>query len=357
LGVAGLMLLRPGGRPDEPVTMRAAVETPPRAATLEVLPAQVEPQKDMEPRAPAAAATERAAPQPVPTGPTVGELLGLARKLVASGALFEAEGLYRRLLDMAPDLVDVHLELGLLCSDLGKLDCAVAELRRALELRPGDPEVLEPLAAVLRDAGEVEPAIEAYRQLIAQNRLDPKPAFQLARMLDAAGRTDEAVVAYQDFLNRFPDAPESAELRRRFEELTRADASPDPDRTAAVPITRSGSAILVTGEVEDATDVRFLVDTGSTLTIISTELADELGFDLRGRGPSVRLETANGPVEAPLVTLESVRLGRALVRNVQAAVYDIQAADPIDGLLGLSFLDQFRFTIDASGRVMHLEPR
>ena len=68
---------------------------------------------------------------------------------------------------------------------------------------------------------------------------------------------------------------------------------------------------------------------------------------------------AGDPVEVDtaLVTLETVRLGKAVAHNVQAAVYDIAAVDPIDGLLGLSFLDQFRFTIDSKASVMHLEPR
>ena len=97
---------------------------------------------------------------------------------------------------------------------------------------------------------------------------------------------------------------------------------------------------------------------GSTFTVISSELAEELGFNLRDPNlRKVRLDTANGPVEAPLVTVETVRLGKAVARNVKAAVYDIGTSDRIDGLLGLSFLDRFRFTIDSGGKVMHLEPR
>jgi clan AA aspartic protease (TIGR02281 family) len=357
MAVAAMLFVRPelrmqASRPEDalgaatPVSSPGAPPTPPEVRALP------------PPTAAPAAATVASEPPGTPQPPSTAELLGLARKLVAQGALKDAEGLYRKLAQTAPGSVQVHFELGLLCSDLHEVDCAVAELSRALELRPGDPEILEPLASILREAGKIEPAVDAYRQLVRQNRLDPRPLLELGRTLDAASRVDDAVVAFQEFLSRFPDAPEAAEVRRRFEELTRDDEKTPEDRSAEVPITRSGSAILVSGQVEDAKDVRFLVDTGSTLTIISTELAEELGFDVRrGDFPTMELQTANGPVEAPVVTLDTIQLGRAVGHNVRAAVYDIRAVDPIDGLLGLSFLEQFRFTIDGAGKKMHLQPR
>jgi clan AA aspartic protease (TIGR02281 family) len=197
-----------------------------------------------------------------------------------------------------------------------------------------------------------------YRRLVQLVPGDPDAALELARTLEAAGRGEEALALYEDVHQRFPDAAAGASAQQRLDELAERRPPAKAKRSIAVRIQRSGSAILVDGQVEGAPDVRFLLDTGSTLTIISTELAEELGFDLRAANHRyVRLETANGPVEAPLVTLETVKIGGVVARDVQAAVYDVRAVDPIDGLLGLSFLDHFRYTIDARAQTMRFEPR
>jgi clan AA aspartic protease (TIGR02281 family) len=348
LGLVGVALVVGAGRTGLPPPVPGVPAAQPRLA-VEAPLALVQPPPAVPPRAALAAAA--ATPGPA-------DLLRLARQLVADGALHPAAELYRKALKLDPALAEAHAELGLLCADLGDFACAELHLARARKLRPDDVAILEDVAAIARDAGKIQPAVDTYREI---TRLDPRhenAARQLARTLDAAERWDEAAAAYRAYLDRFGDSPEAAELRRRFEELIEPDTPRGSKRLYSVPIRRSGSALLVEGQVEDASDVRFLLDTGATLTVISSELARELGFNPQDRGlQRVRLHTANGAIQAPLITLETVKLGNVIVRNVPAAIFDIRAVDPIDGLLGLSFLDRFRFTIDQRGRVMHLEPR
>jgi predicted aspartyl protease len=48
-----------------------------------------------------------------------------------------------------------------------------------------------------------------------------------------------------------------------------------------------------------------------------------------------------------VLTVASVRIGQAEVRNIEAAIHDLPDAPPgIEGLLGLNVLGQFTVTLD-----------
>lgn len=97
--------------------------------------------------------------------------------------------------------------------------------------------------------------------------------------------------------------------------------------------------------------VQFLVDTGASQVAMSQAQADALGISYRN-GPIGYAQTANGTVSVHMVTLDSVRLGGALVANVPAMVL----ASPMEHvLLGNSFLTRFQMRRDND--VMRLEKR
>lgn len=97
--------------------------------------------------------------------------------------------------------------------------------------------------------------------------------------------------------------------------------------------------------------VQFLVDTGASLVAMSQVQADSLGISYRN-SPISFAQTANGTVSVHMVTLDSVRIGGALVANVPAMVL----ASPMEHvLLGNSFLTRFQMRRDND--VMRLEKR
>jgi aspartyl protease family protein len=84
--------------------------------------------------------------------------------------------------------------------------------------------------------------------------------------------------------------------------------------------------------------VQVLVDTGATFTALSREQAKRIGIDF-SRGKPVRSMTVNGAVSGWRVLLDSVQVGNATERNVEAIVVDNDSL-PI-GLLGMSYLNRF----------------
>ena len=57
------------------------------------------------------------------------------------------------------------------------------------------------------------------------------------------------------------------------------------------------------------------------------------------------MATVSGYILAPFVTLRSVRVGKAELENVEAVIYTMPSGG--DGLLGNSFLNKFRVTLDS----------
>ena len=105
----------------------------------------------------------------------------------------------------------------------------------------------------------------------------------------------------------------------------------------------------VTLEVNGA-PVRFVVDTGATDVVLSHDDAERAGVDLDGVIYGGRAMTANGPVQVASVTLDEVRLGEFVDRDVRAAVTD---GDLYGSLLGMRYLERFgRITIEGGRLVL-----
>jgi aspartyl protease family protein len=89
--------------------------------------------------------------------------------------------------------------------------------------------------------------------------------------------------------------------------------------------------------VVEGTPVRFLVDTGATLVVLSPADARRIGFGAGELAFTASAETANGTVRFAPVSLRNVELGPFRLTDVAAAVNE---ADMDRSLLGVSFLSR-----------------
>jgi len=92
--------------------------------------------------------------------------------------------------------------------------------------------------------------------------------------------------------------------------------------------------------------VRFLVDTGATSVAMSATDARRLGIQYRLHGERIRTHTASGVANAWSITLDSVRLGQLLEKNVKGVV--VEGNYPYNVLLGMTFLS--RMKVEKEGR-------
>jgi len=126
-----------------------------------------------------------------------------------------------------------------------------------------------------------------------------------------------------------------------------------------IAITREENHAFVSSVLNKETEVTLALDTGASLVVLSSETASQLKIDLASAKPDVKMLLANGK-EAPakLITLESVAVGDAEVKNVDAAIIlSKNAFKKFGGLLGMSFLKSFKFELDLEAKTLVLEER
>lgn len=168
------------------------------------------------------------------------------------------------------------------------------------------------------------------------------------------------VVHFTDNLHQIPESLRSSATRIKTQQSPgSADSAvkrSSPDKIS-IPIEKNGQIVTVEATINQKTSARFVVDTGASFTMISSATARELDIDVSRNRPTIPFQTANGVIQAPLVSLESIDVGGMEVRNLTAAIHDFAPDSKISGLLGLDFLSSFRMDIDRDKGMLHLEKR
>lgn len=113
---------------------------------------------------------------------------------------------------------------------------------------------------------------------------------------------------------------------------------------------------LTVGGVDPNTfrNVFVALDTGASTTMIPTEVAVDLGYDLSN--PNEQMMTANGIVLANRITVRKLTAIGETVENVDVVCHDLPEGSIIEGLLGLNFLRYFDVTISFSTGTIELRP-
>ena len=111
-----------------------------------------------------------------------------------------------------------------------------------------------------------------------------------------------------------------------------------------IPLTPDGNNFLVDVVLNGRVTASLVLDTGAALVDISTEVAQELGFIPSSIAAKKTFSTANGTVDHPIITLDTVKIGNAQSMLVEGSIND--SFQGFDGLLGMAFLGDYRFEID-----------
>ena len=112
-----------------------------------------------------------------------------------------------------------------------------------------------------------------------------------------------------------------------------------------------GTAWLVHATLDSKLPGVFLLDTGATYCILTTATARRL--HLSPGTVQAEMRTANGVVRVPVVQVPTIDVGGNRAHDVTAVVHDA-VESPLAGILGLSYLDHFKYSIDPKRRVLRL---
>ncbi|MGH7277701.1 MAG: retropepsin-like aspartic protease family protein [Candidatus Rokuibacteriota bacterium] len=132
-----------------------------------------------------------------------------------------------------------------------------------------------------------------------------------------------------------------------------ADAEPGVVTVSLQAMRGVWLAPVVLNEIHRA---RFLVDSGSSVTLVSPALAATLGLVVGpGEGRRIELQTLAGRTTGASTSVRSLRLGGAEHRDAPVIVHD--PGPGIDGILGNDFLGRYLLTLDGARAVLHLRPQ
>jgi tetratricopeptide (TPR) repeat protein len=133
------------------------------------------------------------------------------QQALAAGHYEEAESDFKKLLQIAPDIAEMHATLGLVFFQEKKFDQAVPELKQALKLKPALSKASTLLAMSLSEVGEYKEALPGLQKCFPQAS-DPATkrmcGLQLMRTYTGLQRDKDAVTVALELNKVYPDDPE-----------------------------------------------------------------------------------------------------------------------------------------------------
>lgn len=91
--------------------------------------------------------------------------------------------------------------------------------------------------------------------------------------------------------------------------------------------------------------VNMALDTGATFVIIPWDVAENLGYDPAISDERISITTASTVEKVPLITLDEINVLGHSKKKVKVAIHDLPPKSRVDGLLGLSFLNNFNLKL------------
>jgi predicted aspartyl protease len=127
--------------------------------------------------------------------------------------------------------------------------------------------------------------------------------------------------------------------------------------TVSFPFTR-GRLIVLPVRVRCGARSRrpmMALDTGARFTLVTPELAIELGIAPDRFERATRLVGLTGPTFASALRLDSVSVSGLGVADLRVVCHPLPADFGIEGILGLDFLNRFRVLIDGPAETVTID--
>lgn len=134
-------------------------------------------------------------------------------------------------------------------------------------------------------------------------------------------------------------------------------------KSVVLPARLISNFFVVESKWDDGRTYRFVIDTGSTATLVTPDLAKRYGLKQKKPAPAkVPVRSANGgQIELDPITLGKVSLGEASFERVPALVFDLSALSDhlgvhIDGIIGFPIFRNTLLTLDYPGEQLIIAP-
>ena len=289
--------------------------------------------------------------------------LGLSFTLLKQRSLQGAYDNAARVIMLDPLSARGHALLGTAILSAGEFRLSVEEFRTALALDENEALAVAGLAMVDFYENRLSLAVPALRRAVALDPEEPDFLFNLGQAAARSEKYKEAADAYEKFLLIAP----KTDTDRRARIIGLIDFLRYLGRQGSLYIASGESRTSITFEATDNRPVlevrvngqkqplRFVLDTGSGMSVLSEETAKRLGIKPVARGGLARAVGGGGKFEIIYGYINSLDIGAVRVENVPVYIRKFfDGGVPVDGYLGLSVVSKFLTSIDYGVRRMTL---
>lgn len=330
-----------------------------------------------------------------------GKELKLASREIRRGNFGEAEKIYRRLIERSPEDKEARLGLSFALIKQIRLQEAYEEAAQVIAADALNSRALALLGTALLRSGEFRNSVESFqtalkfndREALAlaglsevayyENRsrlayegikrailLDPQEPdyyISLARICSRLELYREAADAYQRFLEIAPKTDEERRARikglidfYRYLGATKLHRL-SGEEVSQIPFELRGNRPFINIKVNDKGPMRFVIDTGASLSVISDKMAERLGIRPVARGGNARAVGGLGSFPIIYGLLNSITIGEIKIEMVPVYIRTVHGTpdtpenERADGYLGLSVLSNFLVTIDYQAAILTLD--
>jgi len=289
--------------------------------------------------------------------------LGLSFALLKQRNLQGAYDNAARVIMIEPLSARAHALLGASILGAGEFRLSVEEFRTALSLDEKEALAVAGLAMVDFYENRVASCLAGLRKAVNLDPEEPDYVFSLGQAAARNERYKEAADAYERFLLIAPktDADRRARIiglidflryLGRQGALYVASGSP---RTSIAFESFDNRPILSIRINGDKQPLKFVLDTGSGMSVISDLTAKKIGLKAVARGGMARAVGGGGKFEIVYGYVNSIEIGDVKVENVPVYIrHFFDTNIPVDGYLGLSVVSKFLASLDYGNRQITL---
>src|SRR5262245_42084425 len=281
--------------------------------------------------------------------------LGLSRALLKQRRLQDSFDHAARVIALDPLSARAHALLGSAILASGDFRLSIEEFRTALTLDNNEAMAIAGLAMIDYYENRMYPCVVGLRKAAAIDPDEPDYLFNLGQAAARSERYKEAADAYERFLVIAPrtDADRRARIRGLIDFLRYLGQQGslynlEGSGRAVVPFESPDFRPIVKVRINGAKQpLRFVLDTGSGMSVLSEETARKIGIKPVARGGLARAVGGGGRFEIVYGYLRSLEIGDVRITNVPVYIrhfYDEK--NPVDGYLGIAAISRLMATVD-----------
>ena len=194
-------------------------------------------------------------------------------------------------------------------------------------------------------------AREDYLQLVLDMRV---LADEVQEFYDQQAEDDELQSAIAE-LNEATGKEYTLEPSRSFlSSMRRLETLEEDVLSESIELRRENNTLYANVVVNGDYKQEMVVDSGASLICLPAKVAQQMGVEPDADSPPITLVMADGrEIMGRLVELDEVRVGKFKVEKVEAAVLGPEATNA-EPLLGMSFLGNFKFELDAKAATLDM---